>query len=86
MENGYVRAVARPSRPLISKLQKLGWKRGQKIYFDRDNLEMKFFDTTDELHQFIERKNSGVFSADDPSWDSMADIELQLDQFENATG
>jgi hypothetical protein len=83
IEKGYMRAVARPSEKLISKLKSLGWKPGQTVYFDRGNLEVRFFDTKDELSSFIENKNSGLFTADDLSWDSMADIELQLDQYED---
>ena len=86
MENGYMRAVAKPSEQLVSKLRKLGWKKGQKIYFDREKLEMRFFDSTEELDRFISSKNPGSFSAEDPSWDSMADIELKLDQYEDLTG
>ncbi len=86
MEKGYMRAVAKPSDKLLSKLKSLGWKKGQTIYFDRANFDVRFFDSKDELHNFIDRKNASSFTADDPSWDSMADIELKLDQFENATG
>lgn len=84
MEKGYARAVAAPSKRLLSKLEKLGWKKGQTIYVDPGNLEMKFFDSRDELDEFLERRNTGLFSSEDPSWDVMADIELKIDEYENS--
>lgn len=81
-----MRAVAKPSERLVSKLKKLGWKRGQKIYFDRENLEMRFFDSQEEFNRFISRKNQSSFTSEDPSWDSMADIELKLDMYEDMVG
>lgn len=86
LENGYMRAVARPSKKLVSKLKSLGWKKGQIIYFDREKLEMRFFDSKSELERFISGKNQSSFTSDDPSWDSMADIELKLDMYEDITG
>jgi hypothetical protein len=84
MEKGYMRAVTKPSEKLISKLKSLGWKKGQTIYFDPENLDMRFFDSKDELDQYISSKNT--FTSEDPSWDSMADIELKLDQYEDING
>lgn len=86
LENGYMRAVAKPSERLMSKLRKLGWKKGQTIYFDRENLEMRFFDSKEELHKFISSRNQSSFTSEDPSWDSMADIELKLDMYEDLVG
>jgi hypothetical protein len=83
-KRGYMHAVnAQPSERLISKLRGLGWRPGQTVYLDRANLEMKFFNSKQELHDYLYKRNRGVYE-DERMLDSVADIELKLDQFEGA--
>ncbi len=71
---GYLKTVnKRPSPALIEKLKILGWKSGQCIYFDRENMNMRFFDNKEQLHQYLDSKQS------DPHLDSMVDLELKFD-------
>ena len=76
-EKGYLLAVSKPNDKLVTKLKKLGWKPWQIVYFNGDNMDMRFFDNKDDLKKFLNKRNKS--NRDDSSWDCMADIELQLD-------
>ncbi|MBN1169616.1 hypothetical protein JXA56_01195 [Candidatus Micrarchaeota archaeon] len=51
---GYFLVVnARPSDQLLEKIRNLGWKSGQYVYWNRKNLELKFFNTREDLDHFL---------------------------------
>ena len=83
---GYVQACnPKPSAELVKKLRKLGWKPGQLIYWDREHLEMRFFDDRMELDRFLEKRlltDQRPHRRKDPNWDSIADIERKMDEYE----
>lgn len=71
------------SGSLVSKLRKLGWKKGQCVYWDRNNFELKFFDSRQHLHEFLNEKRK--HDVPDPL-DELADVDLKVDQFEKFSG
>ncbi len=74
---GYTRAVhPRPSQRLIEKLKRLGWKEGQYIYWDMEGFELRFFDSKEQLHDFLDRK-----LPDARHLDCTVDLDLQIEEF-----